>query len=515
MQHYIENSFNQSLNMSVFSYFKTGNQIIDTLVSTLVLSLISYCIRVFFSNNIRLLPLSDCYDYFKSILYTRYSITYEGKHSFIIAKFDYCPVITSCFSDTFKALFTDIITGIKNNDTIHEIKEYITTKKYNSDVESDMYIITQRNSFMYDKALEIYANTYILSQDDTNDKQKSNSAMKTDIIYITLFSYKTNINNLQKFAELKKKEYLDYIENVRNNKQFIYSLSKISYENSINECWRELIFGSSRTFDNIFFENKDKIVEKINFFLNNKDWYYKYGIPYTLGIGLHGPPGTGKTSFFKCLANLTGRHLIILSLKLIKSKRQLEDFFYENKYNTNNKINSIGFDKKIIVIEDIDCMGDIVLKRTDEKVKQRKIKDSDNVGKAIQKLFENNGNNNEPCIVSAPVEDPITLDDILNLFDGIKETPGRILGISSNHYDKLDPAITRPGRIDITLNLGNATKLIINEMFQHFYGFAINAKKLKTIKDKFYSPAEITNCYINNKDDPDAFIERLCLNQKF
>jgi hypothetical protein len=36
-------------------------------------------------------------------------------------------------------------------------------------------------------------------------------------------------------------------------------------------------------------------------------------------------------------------------------------------------------------------------------------------------------------------EDPITLDDIFNLWDGIKETPGRILGISSNHYDKLDP----------------------------------------------------------------------------
>jgi len=44
-------------------------------------------------------------------------------------------------------------------------------------------------------------------------------------------------------------------------------------------------------------------------------------------------------------------------------------------------------------------------------------------------------------------------DDILNAWDGIIETPGRILIISSNHYEKLDPALVRPGRIDITLEL--------------------------------------------------------------
>jgi chaperone BCS1 len=57
-----------------------------------------------------------------------------------------------------------------------------------------------------------------------------------------------------------------------------------------------------------------------------------------------------------------------------------------------------------------------------------------------------------------PENDPITLDDILNLWDGLKETPGRILGISSNHYNKLDPALVRPGRIDITINFDNSSR---------------------------------------------------------
>ena len=38
----------------------------------------------------------------------------------------------------------------------------------------------------------------------------------------------------------------------------------------------------------------------------------------------------------------------------------------------------------------------------------------------------------------------------LNLWDGIRETPGRIIVITSNHYDQLDPALIRPGRIDMT-----------------------------------------------------------------
>jgi ATP-dependent 26S proteasome regulatory subunit len=107
------------------------------------------------------------------------------------------------------------------------------------------------------------------------------------------------------------------------------------------------------------------------------------------------------------------------------------------------------------------------------------------------------------------------LDDILNLWDGLKETPGRILGISSNHYDMLDPALIRPGRIDITLKLDNVSHNIIREMHKRYYNVVIDERKLKKIKDKFYSPAEIINCYVMNKDSPRDFIERLMQNEKF
>jgi chaperone BCS1 len=84
---------------------------------------------------------------------------------------------------------------------------------------------------------------------------------------------------------------------------------------------------------------------------------------------MYGPPGTGKTSLIKAIANYTNRHIIVISLKLIKSKKQLDGIFFEERYNLDNKKSSIGFDKKIIVFEDIDCVGDIVMDREKKKSK--------------------------------------------------------------------------------------------------------------------------------------------------
>jgi len=327
---------------------------------------------------------------------------------------------------------------------------------------------------------------------------------------------------MKKYIDTITEEYLNNIEKNRNNKQYIYTLVKTKFEESKSECWKESIFKTTRNFDNMFFEQKNDVIEKLKFFLNNTEWYYKKGIPYTLGFGLHGPPGTGKTSFIKSLAEFTNRHIIILSLKLIKTRRQLQEFFYEEKYNENNKKKNIGFDKKIIVIEDIDAQGDIVLDRSKKKnipkINYDNITEKTNVGELIKTIMDNE-KLNEKSLVSTVMmkpndDEPITLDDILNLWDGLEETVGRILVISSNHYGDLDPAITRPGRIDISIEMRDASHKIIEEMYEHLYEKPIDANLLNKVTPYFYSPAEIINLYLMHKNDETAFIERLLLNEK-
>ena len=311
-------------------------------------------------------------------------------------------------------------------------------------------------------------------------------------------------------------KYRSSIEDLRENKHYIYTLIKTTYELSKCELWDEIQFLSTRTFSNIFFNEKDNIVKKMDFFLNNKEWYFNKGIPYSLGIGMYGPPGTGKTSLIKAIGNYTNRHIVIISLKMIKTRSQLNSIFFEDRYNTDNKKGSIGFDKKIIVFEDIYCVSDIVMDRTKKKAtklgnKLNELSASSNIN--VGDLLETISEKKMDFSKITNEEEPITLDDILNLWDGIRETPGRIMIISSNHYYDLDPALIRPGRIDITLELSYASRQIINNMYSHLFNEDIDADKLTNINDMYYSPAEIINIYMNTNNNKDAFIDRLMQNK--
>lgn len=65
----------------------------------------------------------------------------------------------------------------------------------------------------------------------------------------------------------------------------------------------------------------------------------------------------------------------------------------------------------------------------------------------------------------------VTFSGLLNALDGVaSSTAQRILFMTTNHISRLDPALIRPGRVDLKEMIEDATPYQSSELFRRFYG---------------------------------------------
>jgi len=173
-------------------------------------------------------------------------------------------------------------------------------------------------------------------------------------------------------------------------------------------CWSSHGYLPLRPMSSVFTSGnlKENLSEAIQNFHDSEAEYREKGIPYHLSMLLKGPPGTGKTSLIHALASKLKRDILFLNLSGVEDENELMEL--------------IGcrcdWHKSILVIEDIDA------------VKANVARDSDSDG--------------------------ISLSTLLNVLDGFLTPHGLVTIATTNHPEKLDPALIRSGRFDIVAEMG-------------------------------------------------------------
>ena len=192
--------------------------------------------------------------------------------------------------------------------------------------------------------------------------------------------------------------------------------------------WQEVHSYSPRPLDSVIMPRGDaeRIIRDIDAFRNNREWYTKMGIPYRKGYIFYGPPGTGKTSLVTGLSSYYKANVYILKLGDM-SDAALRDAIRQTEPNS------------FLIMEDIDCIH--------ATHNRKKTKKNENGKKS----------------------DGVTLSGLLNVIDGMLSPAGAIFIMTTNHIEKLDPALLRPGRVDLKLHVTYADRDQKLALYQRFY----------------------------------------------
>lgn len=208
-------------------------------------------------------------------------------------------------------------------------------------------------------------------------------------------------------------------------------------------------------------ELKIEIVRSIDNYFDFEDEYRTKEIPRHYGICLHGPAGSGKSSLIAALAHFYDRDIFYPDISSLEKGSELTEL-----------VGNIG-KRALLVLEDFDTLS---------AVKSR----DDKTNKGANKFM---------------------LSKFLNVMDGLVTPPNLMFIITTNHYDELDPALKRPGRINLTVEMPYLTQDVFNEITRHYYGddvcfdFKVDNKEI--------AASVVTNMFTSFFGDPEGGLNGL------
>ncbi|KAG0485243.1 hypothetical protein HPP92_009322 [Vanilla planifolia] len=220
-------------------------------------------------------------------------------------------------------------------------------------------------------------------------------------------------------------------------------------------------------------------------FAVGRDFYARIGRPWKRGYFLHGPPGSGKSSLIAAMANHLAYDVYDLELTRVPHNSALKSLLLQTT------------PRSIIVIEDIDCS----LRLTADRSRSKKRKAS----------------TSPPCSDEDEESgERVTLSGLLNFTDGLWSCCGeeRIVVFTTNYKQQIDPALLRPGRMDVHVQLGPCGSHVLREMVVRYIGEAA-AEEMMPVAERSLAdgatmtPAEVGEVLLRNRDAPETAVREL------
>ncbi|XVE80002.1 hypothetical protein DITRI_Ditri14bG0103600 [Diplodiscus trichospermus] len=297
--------------------------------------------------------------------------------------------------------------------------------------------------------------------------------------------------------------YLDYIMEKaneirrKNQDRLLYTNSRGGSLDSRGHPWESVPFKHPSTFDTLAMDpvKKQQIMDDLRDFANGQSFYQKTGRAWKRGYLLYGPPGTGKSSMIAAMANYLGYDIYDLELSEVHNNSELRKLLMKTS------------SKSIIVIEDIDCSITLTdRKKNNNNPSTRTYYDAEmRCGSGGSVPTEDGGNS-------------ITLSGLLNFTDGLWSCCGseRIFVFTTNHVEKLDPALLRSGRMDMHIYMSYCSYPALKILLKNYLGYEESdldddvLKELAEVVDKAeMTPADVSEVLIRNRRHKQKVVSEL------
>ena len=402
-------------------------------------------------------------------------------------------------------------------------------------------------------SFELYPDIYIELSSNANieNKEKKSDFINFSTISFYVKTYEHDISHIHSFIKMCEEKFENSINEQLSKQKYIFKYnSKKSVGGGDQErhyddgdrigsrhvgikCDEYPLVTNKHLIRNCFFTQRDALIKRIDFFINNEQWYNDRGIPYQLTLVFEGPAGCGKTSTVKGIGTYTNRHIVDVDLNGIKDVCELENIF--NGTHINGKY--IPSNKRIFMIDEIDKFFELLDDR-EQKEKMRLaaaskettnssiviVKEGSGSGGVVGGTTENRFGSNlvstaaaiSGCANKTSMND-LTKGQILSIMDGIIEAKGRFIICTANDTSKIDPVFKRPGRMDEFIYFTKCDALMIHQLMDLFYDGTVDEKRTRSKEEleRFrgvefrLSPSELNKICFNHILSRDACEKRV------